>query len=97
MADQAPQATLNGAANCRRMVVLYGVVADRGHGSFLPSRIPAGIPDSIGFQNKLILPWNGLIPMCVPRNSADSAGKNEFRKMRPGRNRNRKRNARPSL
>jgi hypothetical protein len=32
-------------------------------------RIPAGfqIPDS-GFRNKLILPWNDLILMCVPRN-----------------------------
>jgi len=75
MADQAPQATLNGVANCRRMVVLYGIVVDRGHGSFLPSRIPAGIPDSIGFRNGLISPWNDLIPTCVPWNSADSAEK----------------------
>ena len=30
--------------------------------------LPSGIPDSGGFRNKLILPWNDLIPMCVPRN-----------------------------
>jgi hypothetical protein len=62
----------------------------------LPSRIPAGILDSIGFRNKLILPWNDLIPTSVPQNSADSAEKSGFRKMGPGRNRNTKRNAHPS-
>ena len=34
----------------------------------LPSRIPAGILDSVGFWNKSILPWNDLIPTCVSRN-----------------------------
>jgi len=56
----------------------------------LPSGIPAGIPDSVGFRNKLILPWNDLIPTCVSRNSADSAEKSRFRKMRPSRNQNTK-------
>ncbi len=97
MADQAPQAaSLNGVANCRRMVVSYGIVADRGQESFLPSGITVGIPDSVGFRNKLILPWNDLIPTCVPWNFAYSAEKNGFEKVRPGSNRNRKRNAHPS-
>jgi hypothetical protein len=81
MADQAPQATLlNGVANYRRMVVSYGIVADRGQGSFLPSGITVGIPDSVGFRNKLILPWNDLILMCVPWNFAYSAEKTDSRK-----------------
>ena len=63
----------------------------------LPSGIPAIIPDSVGFRNKLILPWNDLIRTCVPQNSVDSAEKRGFRKMRPGRNRNTKRNAHQRL
>jgi len=63
----------------------------------LPSGIPAIIPDSVGFRNKLILPWNDLIRTCVPQNSVDSAEKSGFRKMRPGRNRNTKRNAHQRL
>ena len=34
----------------------------------LASGIPVRIPDSVGFRNKLFLPWNDLIPSCVPRN-----------------------------
>jgi hypothetical protein len=56
-----------------------------------------GILDSVGFRNKLILPWNDLIPTCVPRNRKSSAEFRGFRKMRPVRNRNTKRNAHPSL
>ena len=63
----------------------------------LPSGIPAGIPDSVGFRNELILPWNDLIPMCVPWNSAESAELRRFRKMRPVRNQNTKRNAHPRV
>ncbi len=54
MADQAPQATLK--ANCRRMVVSYGIVAEVTGPSYrptstyllhsLPSGIPAGISES---------------------------------------------------
>ena len=64
----------------------------------LPSGIPARIPDSVGFQNKLILPWNDLIPTSAPRNSADSVEKKKsgFQKM-TGRNQNTKRNAYPSI
>jgi hypothetical protein len=63
----------------------------------LPSRIPVGIPDSVGFQTKLILPWNDfLTPTCVQRNWQNSAEFRGFRKMRSGRNRNTKRNAHPS-
>ena len=42
----------------------------------LPSGIPAGIPDPVGFRNKLILPWNDLISTSVQRNWKLSA---EFR------------------
>ena len=62
----------------------------------LPSRILAGIWDSVGFWTKLILPWNDLIPTCVPRNWRNSVEVRGFRKMRPGRNRNTTRNAHPS-
>jgi hypothetical protein len=47
------------------------------------------------FRSKLILPWNHLIPTCVPRNSGNSVEYPEFQKMRTGRNRNKKRNAHP--
>jgi hypothetical protein len=50
-----------------------------------------------GFRNKLILPWNDFIPMCVPQNFADSTEFHGFRKMRPGRNQNTKRNAHPRV
>jgi hypothetical protein len=53
----------------------------------LPSRIPAGIPDSVGFRNKLILPWNDLIPTCDPGNRKKSVEFGGFWKMRPVRNR----------
>ena len=47
------------------------------------------------FRTKLILPWNDLIPTCVPTESGNAAEFRGFRKMRPGRNRNTKRNAHP--
>jgi hypothetical protein len=43
------------------------------------------------------LPWNDLIPMCVPLESGNSAENPEFRKMRTGINRNTGRNAQPRL
>ena len=61
----------------------------------LPSGIPAGIPDSVGFRNKFILPWNDLIPTCIPQNPKSSTETGGFQKMRPGRNRNKKQNAQP--
>jgi hypothetical protein len=61
----------------------------------LPSGIPAGIPDPVGFRNKLILPWNDLISTSVQRNWKLSAEFRGFRKMRPFRNRNIKWNAQP--
>jgi hypothetical protein len=36
------------------------------HGSFPPDS--GRIPGSGGFRNKLILPWNDLIPTCVQQN-----------------------------
>ena len=36
------------------------------------------------FWIPVILPWNDLIPTCVPRNSADSVEFPEFQKMRTG-------------
>jgi len=74
------------------MVVRYGIVAEvkgptlRNSGS--------GIPDP-EFRSKLILPWNDLIPTCVPWNAGNSAEYPEFRNMRTGRNRNSSRNAQP--
>jgi hypothetical protein len=56
----------------------------------------SGIPDP-EFRSKLILPWNHLIPACVPRNSGNSADYPEFRNMMTGRNRNSGRNAQPRL
>jgi hypothetical protein len=52
----------------------------------------SGIPGP-EFRSKLILPWNDLIPMCVPPESEIP----QFRKMRTGINRNTSRNAQPSL
>ena len=46
---------------------------------------------------KIILPWNDLILMCVPRNLKLSAETRGFRKIRPGRNRNKQRNTQPRL
>jgi hypothetical protein len=48
-------------------------------------------------ERRRFLPWNDLIPTCVPRNSADSAEKSGFQKMRPSRSWNAKRNAHPSF
>ena len=41
------------------------------------------------FWTKLILPWNDLIPTCVPTESGNAAEFRGFRKMTPSRNRNR--------
>jgi hypothetical protein len=46
-------------------------------------------------RTKLILPWNDLIPTCVPMESSDAAEFRGFQKMTPSRNRNTKRNAHP--
>ena len=81
-------------ANCRRMVVPYGIVAEITGPSLQNSR--SGIPDP-EFWSKLILPWNDLIPTCVPRNSKNSAKYPKFRKMRTGINWNTKRNAHPRV
>jgi len=50
---------------------------------------------SLEFWTKLILPWNDLIPMCVPAESGNAAEFRGSQKMTPGRNQNRKRNAHP--
>jgi hypothetical protein len=99
MADQAPQATLlNGMGKLQKngSTIWY---CGRGHGSFPPEfRIRnsgSGIPGP-EFRSKLILPWNDLIPMCVPPESGNSAENPEFRKMRTRINRNTGRNAQPS-
>ncbi len=63
----------------------------RGHGSFLyrPTStyilriLPSGIPPEVlspEFRTKLILPWNDLIPMCVPTESRNAAEFCGFRK-----------------
>jgi len=89
------------------MVGWYGIVAEvtgpslRNSGCRIPDpefRIRnsgSGIPDP-EFRSKLILPWNDLIPTCVPPEPGNSAEYPENRKMRPGRNQNKKRNAHPS-
>ena len=65
MADQAPQATLNGVGKLQKNGSTVWYVAEvkgptlRNSGS--------GIPDP-EFRSKLILPWNDLIPTCVPWN-----------------------------
>ena len=51
---------------------------------------------SLEFQTKLILSWNDLILTCVPTESGNAAKFRGFRKMLPGRYRNKKRNAHPS-
>ena len=85
MTDQAPQATLNGMGKLQKKgnMVWYCV---RGHGSFPPE-----------FRSKLILPWNDLIPTCVPPEPGNSAEYPEFQKMRTGINRNTNLNAHPRL
>ena len=86
IADQAPQATLvNGMGKLQKngSTIWY---CERSR--VLPSGIPG--PE---FRSKLILPWNDLIPMCVPPESEIP----QFRKMRTGINRNTSRNAQPSL
>ena len=103
MADQAPQATLK--ANCRRMVVLYGIVAEVMGPSYTDLQVrtyyvsfPTEFqPEFLSpeFWTKLILPWNDLIPTCVPTESRNVAEFLGFQKMTPGRNPNRKQNAHP--
>ena len=99
MADQAPQATLK--ANCRRMVVSYGIVAEVTGPSYIDLQVrmyyisfpPETRPEfpSPEFWTKLILRWNDLIPT----ESGNAAEFHGFRKMTPGRNRNTKQNAHP--
>jgi hypothetical protein len=74
------------------MVVWYGIVAEVTGPSLQNSG--SGIPDQ-EFRGILILPWNDLIPTCVPRNSRNSAEYPEFWKMRTRINRNPKQNAHP--
>jgi hypothetical protein len=69
MADQAPQAILK--ANCRRMVVSYGIVAEVTGPSYIDLQVRTYFvsfpPEfrleflSPEFRTKLILPWNDLI------------------------------------
>ena len=103
MVDQAPQATLK--ANCKRIVVLYGIVAEVTGPSYIDLQVRTyyvSFPTefrpeflSLEFRTKLILPWNDLILTCVPTESRNAAEFCGFQKMTPGRNRNRKRNAHP--
>ena len=105
MADQAPQATLK--ANCRRMVVSYGIVAEVTGPSYIDLQVrtyyvsfpPEVRPEflSLEFWTKLILPGNDLIPTCVPTESGNAAEFRGFRTLTPGRNRTTKRNAHPRL
>jgi len=98
IADHAPQATLK--ANCRRMVVSYGIVAEVTGPSCIDLQVrtyyvsfpPEFRPEFLSpeFRTKLILPWNDLIPACVSTESRNAAELRGFRKMTPGRNRNRK-------
>jgi hypothetical protein len=92
MADQAPQATLNGVGKLQKHGSQYGIVAEAMGPSLRNSG--SGIPD-MEFRSKLILPWNDLILTCVPRNSGNAAEYPEFHKMRTGINRNTKQNAHP--
>ena len=74
MADQAPQAKLK--ANWRNMVVSYGIVAEVTGPSYIDLQVhtyyvffPTEFrPEFLSpeFRTKLILPWNDLIPTCVP-------------------------------
>jgi len=85
-----------------RGIVSYGIVAEVTGPSYLQVRMyleirPEFLFLSPEFRTKLILPWNDLTPTCVPPEPGNSAEYPEFRKMRPGRNRNKKRNAHPSL
>ena len=52
---------------------------------------------SLEFRTKEILPGNDLILTCVPTESGNAVEFRGFRKMRPGRNRNTKRNAHPRV
>jgi len=79
-------------------IVLYGIVAEVTVPSYLQVRMyPEIRPKFLSpeFRTKLILPWNDLIPTCVPTESRNAVEFRGFRKMTPGRNRNTKRNAHP--
>jgi len=90
-----------------RGMVSYGIVAEVTGPSYIDLQVRMYyifFPPEIWleflspeFQTKLILPWNDLIPTCVPIESRNSAEFRGFQKMTPGRNRNTKRNAHPSL
>ena len=82
-----------------RGIVLYGIVAEVTGPSYLQVRVyPEIRPKFLSpeYRTKLILPWNDLIPTCVPTESGNAAEFRGFRKMTPGRNRNTKQNAHPS-
>ena len=49
------------------------------------------------FRTKLILPWNDLILTYITTESGNAAEIRGFQKMTPGRNRNTKQNAHPSV
>ena len=94
MADQAPQATLNGVANCRRMVIWYHIVAEvtgpslwnSGRNSgFRRTRIPKQINLALELFNSNVCSAESEVISKIPR----------IPKMRPVRNRNTKRNAHP--
>jgi hypothetical protein len=63
----------------------YGIVAEVTGPSL--RNFGSGILDP-EFRSKLILPWNDLIPTCVPPEPGNFAEYPEFRKMRTGINRN---------
>jgi hypothetical protein len=88
------------------MVVSYGIVAEVMGPSYIDLQVRTYYVSfplefrleflSPEFWTKLILPWNDLIPTCVPTESGNAAEFRGFRKMTPGRNRNTKWNAHPS-
>jgi len=81
-----------------RGIVSYGIMAEVTGPSYLQVRMyPEIRPEFLSpeFRTKLILPWNDLIPICVPTESGNAAEFRGFWKMTPGMNRNTKRNAHP--
>jgi len=106
--DGGPGATGNieGKLQKNGSIVLYGIVAEVTGPSYIDLQVctyyvsfpPEFRPEFLSpeFRTKLILPWNDLIPTCVPTESRNAAEFRRFQKMTPGRNRNRKRNAHPS-
>ena len=77
-----------------RGIVSYGIVAEVTGPSYLQVRMyPEIRPEFLSpeFQTKLILPWNDLILTFVLTESRNAAKFRGFRKMTPGRNRNKKR------